>query len=112
MKKSVAVIFTVLFLFAATSLLAFPAGDIGQGKAFFCDKTFAGATTGKSCSSCHPNGRGLENAGDKTEWKIMGKRYKHIEDAVNYMIEKALHGRVLGPQSGEMMDTVAYIKSL
>lgn len=95
-----------------SSVLAFPDGDKEKGKALFHDPTFAGATTGRSCSSCHIEGRGLENTGGKEEWRIMGKRYKSLEGAVNYMIEKALHGKALDPGSEEMVDTVAYVKSL
>lgn len=106
-----AMIFGCIAMFA-TSLLAFPKGDIEKGKALFCDQAFAGATTGKSCSSCHVNGKGLAKEGDKTEWRIMGKRYKNIEDAVNYMIETALHGKAIDPRSDEMVHIAAYIKSL
>ncbi len=39
-----------------------------RGKAFFDDPRFAGET--KACNSCHPNGKGLEKAADKKEFKI------------------------------------------
>jgi cytochrome c len=106
-----AVIFGVITLFV-TSLLAFPAGDIEKGKVLFCDKTFTGASVGMSCNSCHINGKGLQGAGNEKECRIMGKYYKTLPEAVNHMIVTALHGKALDPESEEMVDIVAYIKSL
>lgn len=42
----------------------------------------------------------------------MGKRFKNLEDAVNYMIEIGLLGKAIDPRSAEMVHIVAYIKSL
>jgi cytochrome c len=106
-----AVIFGVITLFV-TSLLAFPSGDVKKGEALFHDQTFAGSTTGKSCNSCHINGKGLHGAGIEKECRIMGKYYKTLPEAVNYMIETAIHGKALNPESEEMVDIVAYINSL
>lgn len=92
--------------------VAFAAGDAERGKALFNDPKLAGGTTGKSCGSCHPNGKGLENTTDKKEWKIMGKKYKNLEGAINYDVEKALHGKALDPKSQEIADIIEYIKSL
>lgn len=96
------------FIFSA----AFAAGDAEKGKTLFNDPKLADGTTGKSCGSCHPDGKGLENSADKKEWKIMGKRYKNLEGAINYDVEKALHGKALDPKSQEMADIIEYIKSL
>jgi cytochrome c peroxidase len=103
--------FGIITLFA-TSLPAFPTGDFEKGKALFHDQTFAGSTRGMSCSSCHADGKGLENAGNRRGWRIMGNSFKHLEDAVNYMIVTALHGKAIDPQSEKMDHIVAYIKSL
>jgi cytochrome c len=105
------VMFWIIALFTA-SLLAFVAGDPQKGRAFFCDEAFAGAPRERSCNSCHVNGKGLEYAGHRIGWTIMGKRYKNLEDAVNYMIETGLHGKAIDPRSEEMTHIVAYIKSL
>lgn len=105
------VTFWIIFLFTA-SWLAFAAGDPQKGRAFFCDKAFAGAPGERSCNSCHFNGKGLEDAGHRIGWTIMGKRYKHLEDAVNHMIEIGLRGKAINPLSEEMTHIVAYIKSL
>jgi len=90
----------------------FASGDVEKGKALFNDAKLAGGTTGKSCNSCHPGGRGLEDVGEKTEWKQMGKTFKRLEDVVNYDIETALHGKPLDPKSEEMVNIISYIISL
>ncbi|MFN3504867.1 MAG: hypothetical protein ACK4Y7_01475 [Caldimicrobium sp.] len=88
----------------------FSAGDVEKGKKLFNNPKLG--TAGKSCNSCHPNGQGLEQAGTKKEFKIMGKNLKSLEEAINLCIEMALKGKALDPKSKEMEDLVAYIKSL
>ncbi len=83
-----------------------------RGKALFNDPKFAGGTAGKSCNSCHPGGKGLEKSADKKEFKIMGKTVKSLEEAVNLCIEMANKGKAIDPNSDQMKDIVAYIKSL
>lgn len=83
-----------------------------RGKTLFNDPKFAGATSGKSCNSCHPDGKGVENAGAKKEFTIMGKKQNSIEEAVNFCIENAIKGKAIDPKSEQMKDMVAYIKSL
>ena len=83
---------------------AFAVGDVAKGKVLFNDPEFAGGTSGKSCNSCHPDGKGLEKAGTKKE--------KSLEEAVNMCIENALEGKAIDTKSQDMEDIVAYIKSL
>jgi len=106
---------TVLLIVTAFGLIfsvAFAAGDAIKGKVLFNDTNFAGATSGKSCNSCHPDGRGLENAGGKKEFRIMGKAQKSLEEAVNICIEQAIGGKAIDQASDEMQDIVAYIRLL
>lgn len=88
------------------------AADIEKGKALFNDPNLGGGTSGKSCGSCHPDGKGLENAADKKEFNIMGKKQKGLEGAVNFCIENALKGKAIDPKGADMANIVAYIKSL
>ncbi|MDP3048327.1 MAG: hypothetical protein Q8N12_02710 [Thermodesulfovibrionales bacterium] len=45
-----------------------------RGKTLFNDqKSFGGK---KACNDCHPNGKGLEKAADKKEFKIMGETWR------------------------------------
>lgn len=81
-----------------------------RGKTLFNDsKAFGGQ---KACNECHPNGKGLEKAGEKKEFKIMGKTQKSLEEAVNFCIENASKGKAIDAKSDKMKDIVAYIKSL
>ncbi len=88
------------------------AADVERGKALFNDPKFAGGTSGNSCNSCHPGGKGLEKAADKKEFNIMGKKQKGLEEAVNFCIVNALKGKPIDPKGADMVDIVAYIKSL
>lgn len=81
-----------------------------RGKTLFTDPKFAGGS--KACNECHPDGKGLEKAADKKEFKIMGKTQKNIEEAVNFCIVNANKGKAIDVKSEQMKDMVAYIKSL
>jgi len=82
--------------------LVFAAGNPEKGKALFSDPKFGGGTSGKSCNSCHPDGKGVEKAADR----------KDLEKMVNTCIQNALKGKGIDPKSAEMADVVAYLKSL
>ncbi len=90
---------------------AFAAGDVEKGKALFNDSKFAGGTAGKSCNSCHPDGKGLEKAVEKKEFNIMGKKQIGLEEAVNFCIVNANKGKAIDPTSEQMKEIVTYIKS-
>ena len=83
-----------------------------RGKTLFNDPKFAGGTAGKSCNSCHPDGKGLEKSAAKKEFSIMGKKQKSLEEAINFCIVNANKGNALDSKSEQMKDMVAYIKSL
>lgn len=81
-----------------------------RGMTLFNDpKAFGGM---KACAECHPNGRGLEKSGGKMTFSLGGKSQKSLEEAVNFCIVNANKGKAIGAKSKEMMDIVAYIKSL
>jgi mono/diheme cytochrome c family protein len=86
-------------LFIAAALAA---GDPAKGKVLFNDPTLGNGTAGVSCNTCHPNGKGLEQAGNR----------KDLAQFINSCIVKALKGKGLAPASAEMADLIAYIKSL
>jgi cytochrome c553 len=89
---------------------AFAAGNAEKGKALFNDPTFAGGV--KACSTCHPDGNGLEKAGDKGVFHVMGKTQKSLEEAINACIVYASKGKAIDVKSDQMRDIVAYIKTL
>jgi cytochrome c peroxidase len=109
MVKTVLTSATIL---AFTVSAALAAGSASLGKTLFNDPKFAGAMSGKSCNTCHPGGRGLEQAGSKKEFHIAGKAQKSLEEAVNACIVYAIDGKALDPKSDAMQNIVAYIKSL
>ncbi|HMK74964.1 MAG TPA: hypothetical protein VK568_02150 [Thermodesulfobacteriota bacterium] len=92
----------VMVSFSLMFTLAVAAGDVGKGKTLFNDPKFGGGTAGVSCNSCHPDGKGLEKAGDM----------KGLEKQANACIQNALKGKGIDPKSAEMADIVAYLKSL
>ncbi len=102
----------VLGMTLVLSTSTFAAGDAKKGKMLFDDAKFAGGSA--SCSSCHPDGQGLEKAGmkGKKEWKNPGGSWLAIEDANNVCVILANKGTAIDPKSVEMKDLVAYIKSL
>jgi thiosulfate dehydrogenase len=56
--------------------------------------------------------KGVEKAGEKNKFRIMGKRQDSLEEAVNFCIVNASKGKAIDEDSQEMKDIVAYIKSL
>lgn len=82
--------------------LALAAGDAARGKILFSDPKFAGGTAGVSCNTCHPNGKGLEKAGDR----------KDLAEFINTCLVNANKGKAIDPKSADMADLIAYIKSL
>ena len=101
-----------LIAFGLICSFAFAAGDMAKGKALFNDPKLAGGTAGKSCNSCHPDGKGLENAGMKKEFNLAGKKQEGLKEAINTCIENALKGKAIDKKSQEMKDLATYIKSL
>ena len=105
-------IFMSLLVVGLIASIGFAAGNVEKGKAMFNDPKLG--TNGSTCNSCHPDGKGLEKAGDqgKKEWRTPGGAQKSLEDAVNICITMALKGKALDKKSQGMQDLVAYIKSL
>ncbi|GAB4483435.1 MAG: hypothetical protein OHK006_04370 [Thermodesulfovibrionales bacterium] len=81
-----------------------------RGKTLFNDKKFAGGS--KACNDCHANGRGIEKAPGKKEFKLMGKTAKSLEEVVNICIVSGNGGKAIDVKSEQMKDIIAYIKSL
>jgi cytochrome c len=113
--KKMKILKVVLLSMIAVGLVfssAFAAGNVEKGKALLNDPKLGGGTAGKSCNSCHPDGKGLEKAADKKEFNLGGKKQKGLAEAINFCIENANKGKALDPKSDQMKDIVAYIKSL
>lgn len=106
-----ATVITMAVLFA-TAVFAMHHTAEERGKALFNDPKFGGATAGRSCGTCHPDGKGLLGVGEKKMWKTPGGEFKTLEDAVNICITMALKGKALDVKSEQMKDIVSYLKSL
>lgn len=65
-----------------------------------------------SCGTCHPGGRGLEEAYGKKEFTVLGGKTDKLESVINYWIANILRGEKLDHNSQTMKDIKAYIKSL
>jgi cytochrome c len=108
--KCVRIALLSLIIMGLVFSLAFAAGNAEKGKAMFGDpKAFGGQ---KACSSCHPDGKGLEKAGAKKEWSTPAGKTKTLEEAINICIVNANKGKALDVKSEQMADMVAFIKSL
>jgi cytochrome c len=109
LKATALIAMAVLF---ATAVFAMHHTPEDRGKAMFNDTKLGGGTEGRSCNTCHPNGKGLEGVGAKKAWKTPGGSFKTLEEAVNICITMALKGKALDIKSEQMKDIVFYLKSL
>jgi cytochrome c5 len=103
----------VCVIFAASSLVIAKHHTAEErGKTLFNDVKLGGGTEGRSCNTCHPDGKGLLGVGDKKDWKTPGGDFKTLEEAVNICIAMALKGKALDVKSDQMKDIVSYLKTL
>ncbi len=73
--------------------------SMDKGKALFNDPKLG--TSGKACSACHADGKGLEKAAAKSD----------LENTINACITKGLKGKALDVKSMEMQSLALYIRS-
>ena len=100
--KDLKIVVLVILVIVFGSSLVFAASQeatIEQGKALFNDPKLG--TSGKSCNSCHKDGKGLEKAAAKKDLEVM----------VNSCIMGNLKGKALDVKSVDMQSLVLYIKT-
>ena len=112
MKSFKIVALIAIVMLFASAVLAMSHTPEDRGKALFNDTKLGGGTSGKSCATCHPDGKGLEGVGSKKDWKTPGGETKSLEEAINICVTMALKGKALDVKSEQMMDLVSYLKSL
>jgi mono/diheme cytochrome c family protein len=112
MKSLKIVALIAIAMLLASAVFAMHHTPEDRGKTLFNDPKLGGGTSGKSCATCHPDGKGLEGVGSKTMWKNPGGEFKSLEEAVNVCITMANKGTALDVNSEQMKDLVAYLKSL
>ncbi len=110
MKGLKIALLVVLIVSLGTGIAMAAGASVKKGKSLF-NETKLG-TAGNSCNTCHPDGKGLEGAGAKKDWKTPAGASKTLADAVNTCITMALKGKALDVKSDKMKSIVMYIKSL
>jgi len=100
--KIMKIVFILVLATAVGIGIAFAAeqASVEKGKAMFNDTKLG--TVGKSCNSCHADGKGLEKAGAKSD----------LPDVINTCITKALQGTAINVKSADMESMVLFIKTL
>ena len=97
-KVIILLVLTVVFVVSIAFALQNEA-SMEKGKALFNDPTLG--TSGKACSACHADGKGLEKAAAKSD----------LENTINTCITKGLKGKSLDVKSMEMQSLALYIRS-
>lgn len=95
------ILFTLLLLLLLLPT-TLPAADATpeRGEKLFNDPALG--SNGKSCGSCHPGGRGLDQAFE----------IPRLDIEINSCISRALQGKALPENSEELQSLLLYIRSL
>ena len=98
----IALLACCLTLCWSLTTLAEEGPSAGLGQSLFQSTSLG--SNGKSCSSCHPEGKGLDNLGSYDDNQLKG--------TINSCIQNALKGKPLNPQAQELDSLLAYLRSL
>jgi len=98
--KSAVLLFSMLAV--ASLAIAIDGVSSDKGKELFTGKQLG--TNGKSCNSCHPDGKGLAKAAAHDDGELGA--------IINRCITNPLKGKALDPSSAEMKSLILYIKTL
>lgn len=102
MKKTWLIILITWAITAYAGLSMSGETTVTKGKELFNSAELGGSSNQTSCNTCHPDGRGLKNAGSK----------ENLVDMINMCIERPLKGNALETESSDMKSLQLYIKSL
>lgn len=94
---------TVAILFGTLMAGNLPAAErpsAALGEKLFRDPTLGG--NAKSCNTCHPDGKGVEDAGTRPD----------LAQVINRCISGPLAGNKIPEDSTEMQSLILYIRSL
>jgi cytochrome c len=91
-------------LFLAWGMLAAAAEgpSVALGKTLFESTALSG--NGKSCSTCHPAGKGLQEIGAYDDGQL--------KEMINFCIRDALKGKMFTPDAQELNALLAYLRTL
>jgi cytochrome c len=97
-----------LFLAVSGSCLG---ADARHGKQLFASPTLGGGTSGKSCLTCHENGRDFSpETLSRKQYLVMDNPVGSLAGVINFCIEVALRGQAIPENGKEMNDLIAYLK--
>lgn len=102
MNRTTHSLIALFFLVTATAAAAKDAPSVERGSKLF-NSTGLG-TNGRSCATCHPGGKGLEDIADYDEKKLAA--------LVDNCIVKALKGKSLAGDSPELGSLIMYLNTL
>ncbi len=91
-----------MFFLLCSTAVAEENSSLIRGKELF--ETTSLGTSGKSCSTCHPHGKGLEEIGAYDD--------PMLEEMINFCIRDALEGAMLEPTSPRLKAFRLYLRSL
>jgi cytochrome c peroxidase len=111
MRSFMIVSVIAVMMLVSSAVVAMQHRPEDRGKVLFNDPKLSGGSAGRSCNTCHPDGKGLEGVGEKKNWKTPGGEFKTLEEAVNICITMALKGKALEIKSEQMKDIVSYLKT-
>lgn len=98
MNKSIIVVSILLII--GVNAYANESPSLSLGKTLF-EATELG-NKGKSCASCHPNGKGLDMVGDFNNTEL--------KDIINACLRDALGANTISLESQEMNALVGYVR--
>lgn len=106
--KTITTLLATGFVFLAAGICL--GADANHGKQLFESPALGGGTSGKTCLTCHENGRGFspETLSRKT-YSVMGNPVASLAGVVNFCIEVALRGEAIPENGKEMHDLIAYL---
>jgi cytochrome c peroxidase len=89
-----------LLLMTGICAQATEAPTLDLGKTLF--ESTALGSTGRSCATCHPQGKGLSRVGDFSD--------AELKDIINACLRDALHAEMISVESQEMDSLLAYVR--
>ncbi len=89
-----------ILLITTTPVCATEAPTMDLGKTLF--ESVELGTKGRSCASCHPQGKGLDMVGDFNDVEL--------KDIINACLRDALGAELISTQSQEMEALLSYVR--
>ncbi len=98
MNKSILVL--GILLMTGFCAYAIEAPSLSLGKTLFESEQLG--TKGRSCATCHPQGKGLDMVGDFNDTEL--------KDIINACLRDALGGQLISEESQEMNALAGYVR--